>query len=109
VVVGFLNLDLNLNLNLNLGLNLDRDGGADGAEADVGVDDLAVTCVLVYCFSEHRNKDDWGRTGGKGREMKKEQRETYALGIWASTSAGTPESWEQSPRSPPGVPAFSGG
>lgn len=34
---------------------------------------------------------------------------THESGYLDSTSAGTPESWGQSPRSPPGVPAFSGG
>jgi len=78
-------------------------GGADGAEADVGPDDLAVEGGEAVSQSLHRHALLLPRSG-REREGK-----TYALGMLASTSLGVPELWAQSPRSPPGVPAFSGG
>lgn len=70
-------------------LRLDVDGGADGSEADVGPDNLPVKGSVYFSATP----------GGF----------TYASGIDASTSAGTPESWGQGPRAAPGDPSFSGG
>jgi hypothetical protein len=75
-----------------LRLHSELDSRADRAEADVGPDDLTTERLSkTFHFS---------CIGEQG---------TYALGILLSTSLGAPELWAQSPRSPPGVPAFSGG
>ncbi len=70
----------------------DLDGASDGAEADVAPYDLPVFWSM-HSF----------RLFGRGMG------DTYELACFDSTSDGTPESCGQSPRSPPGVPAFSGG
>lgn len=65
------------------------DGGANGSEADVGPGDVAGAMLAIVSTASCQEKTE----------------KTYASGLLAMTSAGTPESAAQSPRATPGVEA----